>query len=60
MTKQELGKLVESKLKDMIDNQQVGYLQINVGVGGQVVIHKHKIEPPFKIIYETKKVLDKT
>ena len=56
MTKQELIKLVERKLAEMIENQQVGYLQICTGLNGKVVIHKHITEAPFKVVSNEKKV----
>ena len=50
MTRQEVINTVKTKLEIMIDKKEVGYLQINLGVEGNVVIHEHFVNAPVKIV----------
>lgn len=58
MTKQELAEIIKKHLDNMIDNQKVGYLQINIGGNGNIVIHTHLTHPPVKIDTSNKKNLE--
>jgi hypothetical protein len=44
MTKQELIKIVEQKLFEMVDKKQFGYVQVNFAAGNNPVIHTHITE----------------